>query len=400
MKKLIIGLALSLSFASIAFAQSTSDNNHPVKYPYQQVFTITAYYSPIKEQKRYLRGTLAADKKLNGNGVHGADGTAVFPGMIASPKTFMFGTKMQIPGIGIVSVHDRGGAIIASADGTKHDRLDIWMGNGDSGLNRALAWGKRDVKVTVYGIDDSLPEKIDLSSLNKLAKELSSPSFEDQHFQMFRHDFGYGDQNPEIIIIKTKLKKLGYFDGTINNKFDEPTYNAIVNFQMKYQIIDSSSDFGAGYFGPQTRKALERVLNGQNPIEIIPKINHSNSLFPPALADKLDSESKLIKLAGNGLTFLKGNLKPGDNGQAVIELQTELRKINFFGLDPNGNYGKITTHAIFKFQQSQKIVNNEQDLGAGIFGPQTRKRLAELVASRIESRQKQNQKTETLVTKK
>ena len=37
---------------------------------------------------------------------------------------------MQIPGIGFVAVHDRGGAI-------KNNRLDIWMGEGEEGLSRA-----------------------------------------------------------------------------------------------------------------------------------------------------------------------------------------------------------------------------------------------------------------------
>ncbi|MCC6643813.1 hypothetical protein IT411_03620, partial [Candidatus Peregrinibacteria bacterium] len=79
-------------------------------FPYEETFTITAYYSPIEGPKRYIRGSLEADKKLNGNGTNGADGTPVYPGMIAAPKSIPFGTKMMIPGIGTVAVHDRGGA--------------------------------------------------------------------------------------------------------------------------------------------------------------------------------------------------------------------------------------------------------------------------------------------------
>ncbi len=72
-----------------------------------QTFSSTAYYSPLPGQMNYYRGSYAADIALNGNGTHGADGTEVFVGMIAAPRGYDFGTKIQLDGIGVVSVHDR-----------------------------------------------------------------------------------------------------------------------------------------------------------------------------------------------------------------------------------------------------------------------------------------------------
>src|SRR3989338_9310092 len=133
-------------------------------FPYVKTFKISAYYSPCPGQTRYATGTYEGDIKLNGNGTNGADGTPVYPGMIAAPKTYEFGTKMDIPGIGIVAVHDRGGAIRATngVEGV-YDRLDVWMGYGDKGLERALNWGKRTVNVVVYGENSSLSEQIELA---------------------------------------------------------------------------------------------------------------------------------------------------------------------------------------------------------------------------------------------
>jgi hypothetical protein len=56
----------------------------------------TAYYSPLPNQKYYLRNSLREELLLNGNGTHGASGKPVFNGMLAAPKTYDFGTKIWV----------------------------------------------------------------------------------------------------------------------------------------------------------------------------------------------------------------------------------------------------------------------------------------------------------------
>ncbi len=380
----------SFAFVGLATATATGEENGELSdptvqvFPFEKTFTITAYYSPVEGQQRYIRGSLAADKKLNGNGTHGADGTPVYPGMIAAPKNIPFGTKMHIPGIGTVAVHDRGGAIVpAGHRGQSHDRLDVWMGYGDEGLNRALGWGRRTVTVMVYGIDESIVESIDLAGISPGSAvspaggqngATTSPVA-----KQFQKDFGYGDENPEIAEIKGKLRDLDYYNGDIDNSFDAGMYRAIVDFQLAKGIVDSENEFGAGYFGPQTRRALET------------EHGHSGNaaeqmIVPKALALDQDQYGDNVLLAGNGLSFLVADLEPGASGQAVVELQTELAKLHFFGLEPTGYYGEVTAHAVFKFQQSQGLLSDKNSPGAGVFGPQTRSRLSALVNSRIETR--------------
>lgn len=76
-----------------------------------KTFIATAYYTPLPGQNSYYRGSYEADKELNGEGIQASDGTPVFVGMIAAPKNYAFGTKIAIDGLGVVSVHDRGGSI-------------------------------------------------------------------------------------------------------------------------------------------------------------------------------------------------------------------------------------------------------------------------------------------------
>ncbi|MDD3861524.1 MAG: peptidoglycan-binding protein [Candidatus Gracilibacteria bacterium] len=271
------------------------------EYPYEDTFVISAYYSPLPCQQKYATGSYEADIRLNGHGIRGADGTAVYPGMIAAPKIYPFGTKMNIPGVGIVAVHDRGGAIVKAGErGYSYDRLDIWMGYGDKGLKRALEWGKRTVNVTVYGISDSVVEGIYLTD--------------------------YSD--------------------------DEYIPN-----ECSYTVQDSS---------PSNTSAVSTALSVLKEDDETTKLAKKYNL---ELADKLSNY-----------------LEPGVKGENVRELQEELRRLNFYRTEPTGIYDKITEHAVFKFQQSQGIVSDQDEIGAGIFGPKTRQELNEIIASRNERR--------------
>ena len=66
-------------------------------------------------------------------------------GIIAAPKDFPFGTKMEVEGWGTGTVWDRGGAIKYD-EKTGRYRLDIFI----SDRAKALEWGRKIVKVKVF----------------------------------------------------------------------------------------------------------------------------------------------------------------------------------------------------------------------------------------------------------
>ena len=78
---------ISYSVSDTVFAEQFDGN-----YPYVKTFKISAYYSPLPCQEKYTTGSYEGDIRLNGSGVNSADGTPVYPGMIAAPKTYSFGT--------------------------------------------------------------------------------------------------------------------------------------------------------------------------------------------------------------------------------------------------------------------------------------------------------------------
>lgn len=261
-------------------AEADEFDQENLSYPYEQTFVISAYYSPLPCQNKYVTGSYEGDIRLNGGGVHGADGTPVFPGMIAAPRTYDFGTKIYIPGVGITEVHDRGGAIVTAGNrGHAYDRLDIWMGYGDKGLKRALNWGKRTIDSTVYGPNDAVAVEIILD---------------------------------------------GYSGDEAN-------------------AGDCVSDAPSG----------------------------------PILSDLPD-----VKPKSDGSNGYENSLNLGMSGGEVLALQTELTKLNFFKGPITGFYGELTEHSVFKFQQSQGLVKDPKDAGAGVFGPRTKDRLNEIMVAR------------------
>lgn len=414
-----------------------------ISYPYQKLFKITSYYSPLLGQERYVTGNYESDIRLNGRGTNGADGTPVYPGMIAAPNSYAFGTKMKIPGIGTTSVHDRGGAIVSAGQkNQEYDRLDVWMGYGDKGLSRALSWGARTVEVTVFGIDDGIKEDVYLEGFSEAEKFVMDMIIRPK---IFTKDIWYETSGENVEKLQEFLTDLGYFNEPVSGFFGMSTRDAVLKFQMDYGVVTSVEDFGAGHFGPQTRLKIEAVydkrketkLKGKNfgigssgddvgnLQEILSKLGYDVDVtgeYDEKTIDavfKFQFDHKIIEseydtgagffgpktyqvlvkrfIASSDKNFAVGykeitnagnplfgeDLQFGDSGDAVLKLQEELLALNFLKLKPNGYFGKVTEHAVFKFQQANGLVDGKDSTGAGIFGPLTRSRMNEILASRL-----------------
>lgn len=400
---------------------------------YESTFIISAYYSPQPGQERYVTGSFEGDIRLNGSGVNSADGTPVYPGMIAAPSTYPFGTKMKIPGIGTVAVHDRGGAIVNAGErGHAYDRLDVWMGYGDAGLTRALNWGKRTVTATVYGQDPSIEENVYLEGFSEAEKFIRNIVVQQK---IFKEDLWFGTSGDKVDDLQKYLVDLGYYKGKIDGYYGDEVYKAVMQFQIEEGIVDRQEDFGAGYLGPQTRARLEAVITNRKK-ELVPKKNLGkddsgeevkrlqealqklgydleitgiyddttiNAVFEfqkeheivdyeddlgagyfgpktfAVLSQKLSEldespiaqahEASIIQAEFDAFA---NDLKPGDKGEEVKHLQEDLKKFNLFAIEPTGYYGDLTKHAVLKFQQKKGIIASASDSGAGVFGPATR----------------------------
>ena len=136
-----------------------------------------------------------------------------------------------------------------------------------------------------------------------------------------------GDSGSAVKDLQTKLKKLGYYDGTVDSTFGSGTYAAVKAFQKKYNLTAD------GVAGSETLKKLD-------------------SAYKNADSDKDDD-----------------SLRKGATGSAVKDLQTKLKKLGFYNAYVDGSYGDTTVAAVKAFQKKYSLTAD------GVAGSETLKKL-------------------------
>ncbi len=406
--------------------------------PHQQTFVVTAYYSPVPDQCCYFRGSYDEDILFNGKGIHGADGTPVYPGMIAAPDSYGFGTTIDLPGVGVGTVHDRGGRIMEWGDDIH--RIDLWMGTGEQGLARALAWGARKITGTVYpaGQAGSPPEHLAFSDFDADSSVLASLPKSDPTLIMT--DEKFGDTEYGVRLLQSTLKLLGYFDGAVTGQYGDVTKAAVKNFlgdsglpgdgstvdkltaaslTVSTQIKDSNLPDVAlglqkGDKGDDVRQVqkLLRYLGAykgrtdgvydehlklsvaafqlKSGVIAVATDNGAGRVGPATKAAILRNwKAKIVAVKADALmtkmqvaSKVKDNLLPasvlakGDHGQAVKQVQSFLLKLGYLtDKDITGTFGSRTVAGLLKYQQDKNLIKSATQKGAGVFGPATRNTL-------------------------
>ncbi|HCU70859.1 MAG TPA: hypothetical protein DIC35_03880 [Candidatus Moranbacteria bacterium] len=104
---------------------------------------VTAYYTPERNQEKYVCGSYKEDKRLNGTEEKTSSGTIPKSGTIAAdPNIFPLGTILYVPGYGMGKVEDVGHDI-------KGLQIDVHTGTGDAGRMWAQNWGVKRLTVKV-----------------------------------------------------------------------------------------------------------------------------------------------------------------------------------------------------------------------------------------------------------
>lgn len=302
--------------------------------PFEQVFVVTAYYSPVPGQSAYFRGSYEEDIAFNGKGTNGADGTEVYTGMIAAPDSYAFGTRIDLPGLGIGTVHDRGGRIIEWGEDVH--RIDLWMGKGEEGLSRALAWGARKVKGTVYpsGYVGAPAESLTFDSIPADTSVLASLPKSDPLLTMLRAKFG--ESTYAVRLLQESLKSAGYLSDGPMGVYGKLTQDAIARFALDYGIVSDGS-----------------------------------SVTPEIVATLVTSQS----LQQKNLPDMAEGLEQGMTGDGVRQAQKLLRYLGYYRGRTDGMFDQDVKEAVTSFQMSHGIVHSVTDPFAGRIGPATKSQI-------------------------
>ena len=316
-------------------------------------FTVTGYYSPLPNQTYYVTGSYESEKRLNGHGVAGADGTPVFPGMIAAPKSYAFGTVVCLPGFGCGSVHDRGGAIVEKGGRNiaRHDRLDLWMGYGEEGLARALDIGLWHTEGTIYQVGEAngIDIAVNFKAVTPISRLLDVPAA-----KIFTKRLYEGDEGEDVEELQSSLQTLGFYYGATDGVYSDSLKAAVLEFQLENFVVDTSNEAGAGGFGPKTHSALTAALTKYE--------------TQKALTDRW-----------NDFHF-EESLYKGKRDESVVKLQEILVQRELLDHQPTGYFGKLTKSALVEFQLSEGLITTVNSAGAGSVGPKTRELLNTLLA--------------------
>ena len=339
-------LVLSCVILSFTSSDIVSANNGE-----KRNFTLTGYYSPLPNQNFYVTGSYEAEIRLNGKGIRGADGTPVFPGMIAAPSNYSFGTKICLPDFGCGEIHDRGGAIVNKGERSlaRHDRLDLWLGYGEEGLLRALALGVDHVEGTMYTANSPVDVAVNFQAVTPLNKILDLPDK-----IKFKENLYTGSNKNELIKkLQESLLELGFYNNEITGSFEKKTKEAVFAFQKKNFIVENITDYGAGSFGPMTREKLSGILYKKS--------------VQKAITEKWAE------------FHFEENFQRGQRSADVLRLQEVLIQEELMNHQPTGYFGKITKEALIEFQIAHDIIKNRNNRGAGNVGPKTREYLNKIL---------------------
>ena len=202
---------------------------------------------------------------------------------------------------------------------TKLKKLGYYSGTVDStfgsGTYTAVRAFQKKYNLTADGVAGSET----LKKLDSVYKNADSDK-DDDSLRM-------GDSGSAVKDLQTKLKKLGYYDGTVDSTFGSGTYAAVKAFQKKYNLTAD------GVAGSETLKKLDTA-------------------YKNADSDKDD-----------------GSLRKGATGSAVKNLQTKLKKLGFYNAYVDGSYGDTTVAAVKAFQKKYNLTAD------GVAGSETLKKL-------------------------
>lgn len=228
-------------------------------------------------------------------------------------------------------------------------------------------------------------------------------------------------QGTKVSQLQTDLKQLGYYYAEITGNFGEKTEAAVKAFQKAKGLTadgvagtktlnaiaaavdkaggsssgSSSTNMKLGSTGTAV-SALQQNLTtlgyyygdvtghyGNLTQQAVKKFQKAKGLTQDGVASTatLNAITSALKNAGVdvGPGTVATTLREGDKGTAVTELQTMLKKLNYYYGSVTGSFGSLTKQAVRKFQDANKLTVD------GVAGPATINKLRTLTGGSADS---------------
>ncbi len=389
----------------ILFFISLFPTNHVWAVSDTWYFVVTAYYSPLPNQDKYLTGNYESEKRLNWQWIAWASWKSVFSWMLAAPKSYSFGTKIYLEWLWIWSVEDRGWAIVpAWQRGYKHDRIDVWMWYWDEWLQRALYWWKRTVKGYVVNSNSEVT-----INYNNVSSPKWATSWLSSQNDVFNYSLWIWSDISRVKKLQQFFKDLSLYNWDIDWVYNKELTNIVYSFQVSNDILSSQYDLWAWYWWVKTRGLFKKMyLNWEfddlesNKDLLFSLNNYSENKKEEIKEDKEEIEIKNIEetiiieqeikdnielleendtsnnfeyKANEYIESIKTDMNLfdsfTDNISQVKQLQNIMFDMWYYEWDISWNYDDLIS-PIYNYQIDNWIVINESSPGAWYFWPKTR----------------------------
>ncbi|MDQ1344094.1 MAG: hypothetical protein QG650_814 [Patescibacteria group bacterium] len=293
--------------------------------------------------------------------------------MLAAPKHYGFGTAIELEGLGVGTVNDRGGAIVKAGErGQQFDRIDVWMGQGEDGLRRALAWGRRTVKGNVLSGQEVKERSLSIELASVPKAPLSALVVKSVDERVWSEPIGQYSSTEMIRALSERLAHVGYLPSGVRTAFDAEIRFGLIRFQTDNKLLKGPTDSNAGYYGPATRKALRAAFEDKKKEEA--EVAAELASLSSGLSEKITEVKKQIDNLHRSLESV-GTPAKDEIGPHVRTLQEALVTLGYLQSKPTGIYGPKTRDAVASFQLENGLILSKSDPNAGKFGKLTRSKM-------------------------
>lgn len=352
----------------------------------KKLYIVTAYYSPLPDQKVYLRWSYEADIKLNWAWIAWASWKKVFPGMLAAPKSYSFGTKIFLEWFWVWEVSDRWWAIISIDNWeSKIDRIDIWMWKWEEWLKRALQWGKR--KINGYNVSNDTEVSIDLNKFpapDSAIKSLSKESW------ILSENVWINSPIEKIKELQTTLKEMWFYFWDIDWIYSDNLKNWVANYQLKEWLIDSISDMRAWYTWVKTRTSIKTNFafykkNNDEKILLVKQEEERQKKLAQAKAEKKAKvEKEIIKKVDDHIASI-WTPEDWETSLEVRNLQKTMKLLWYFDDKDTAIFWEKTKQSIINYQLDKWIIKDESSKNAWIIDNKTLAKIKEDLTNKIKA---------------
>ncbi len=333
---LIVLLLWLFNFQNTQAWSSTSGKN--------TYFIVTAYYSPLPNQKRYTTWSYLWDKRLNWEWHTTASGKPVFTWILAAPRKYPFGTKIYFEWFWVWVVEDRWWAIVkAGVRWYEHDRIDIWVWYWDEWLTRALQWWKRTIKGRVVSPNQEVNLKFSENILSGLSNIIVNPK---------------NYKKEDVKKLQQNFQNLGLYSWEIDWKYSSIKKD-LINFQVSNRVIRSRNDKSAWWFWPRTYTTLLRKFG-------------TKDVLVKQSGFKIFETSPKVQII---LSFWEIKLNWENSKVSEVKKVQELfKKLWLYSGKIDWNFQSIRRN-LLDFQKKVWIIRNDNSWWAGFFWARTKAEL-------------------------